>query len=303
MNLKNFSSHIVCLTILMMGSALHAMDVKQSNQIDLDKYLINAVRDGDIQQTEELLASGANIEARDKGHNATPLMWAIVEEHEEMCDLLLDKKADVNAQCESTNPLRIAAGRGLKKTYLSLLAHGAVLDPRGKDGSTVLSEAVNHNTFFDICKSLLENGVCVNARSDNHGTTALMNAAASGHNEICTLLLAHGALIPQEDRFGWTALMRAAAKGNVDTCQFLVRAMIKFSQDQVKSLVALLGSSKLHRAQHLNLVGRDGVTLIIRDLCNQMEEANRSRAEKEILKIKDCDHDVRDSLLQYLKTL
>ena len=101
--MKNSSSHIKksyrvigmlfkCLSILMMSSAL-AMDVKQDN---LNSQLVEAAILGNMQQVKQLIAKGADVNARNRSGDIA-LIRAAEDGYTEICKLLISKGANVNA--------------------------------------------------------------------------------------------------------------------------------------------------------------------------------------------------------------
>ena len=70
---------------------------------------------------------------------------------------------------------------------------------------------------------LLDSGVDVDAR-DEHGQTALMNAARDGRTDVVRLLAARGARLDHTAKFGLTALMLSVIRGHVDAARVLVEA-------------------------------------------------------------------------------
>ncbi len=114
----------------------------------------------------------------------------------------------------ASSPLITAALRGDLKQVKFLLAHGAAVNARDKDGRTALLEVAQHGEV-PIMTLLIENGANVNLR-DNEGNSALKlvlsgPAAASDapvfegtkRREI-NLLLNHGADVNAKDKDGDT---------------------------------------------------------------------------------------------------
>ncbi|MGO9568404.1 MAG: ankyrin repeat domain-containing protein [Desulfomonilaceae bacterium] len=63
-------------------------------------------------------------------------------------------------------------------------------------------------------------GADVNAK-DNHGWTALMEAAKTGHLDVVKLLLDEGADVNAKDNYGWTALKIAEEDGHKEIVELL----------------------------------------------------------------------------------
>jgi ankyrin repeat protein len=129
---------------------------------DQEEALKEAVFKGDAKQIKELLAKGADVNAKDN-QGMTALMWAAKYGwlHEDTSRLLLEKGADINA--------------------------------RANDGSTALMWAARANCYTaPIIKILLENGAEMNAK-DNLGRTALRWARTVGFPMTAEFLKAQGA--------------------------------------------------------------------------------------------------------------
>ena len=61
-----------------------------------------AVRNGDMRTVQAMIAAGADVNDKRPGDFATPLLVAIINGHEDLVDLLLDKGADPNAEGGTT---------------------------------------------------------------------------------------------------------------------------------------------------------------------------------------------------------
>ena len=69
----------------------------------------------------------------------------------------------------------------------------------------------------------LASGADINAR-DEHGQTALMNAARDGQTAVVRLLVERGADLDHHAKFGLTAVMLAVIRGHEDVVRVLVEA-------------------------------------------------------------------------------
>ncbi len=72
-------------------------------------------------------------------------------------------------------------------------------------------------------RSLLNDGVDINAK-DEHGQTALMNAAHAGQLELLRLLIERGANLNVTAKYNLSALMLALIAGHTEVCWLLIEA-------------------------------------------------------------------------------
>ena len=166
----------------------------------------------DPQNTDKLLACGADIDARD-GDGRTPLMhmarspwwtWLVGR--------LADMGADVNARDDYGNTaMMFAAMNGGLDNLILLKRHGAKVDVANSFGRTPLILAAMHG-HWQAVSFCLQNGCDVNAR-DERGRTALMYAVekCEDNPRVAAILLRAGADANAADSSGATALSIARA--------------------------------------------------------------------------------------------
>ncbi|MBR3927115.1 MAG: ankyrin repeat domain-containing protein [Akkermansia sp.] len=134
------------------------MTRKKVNKKKVNKALLSAVEEGDVEALKSALAAGADVNAADS-EGITSLMRAAESGNEEILKLLIEAGADVNAaDCDDITPLICAAETGNE----------------------------------EILKLLIEAGADVNVE-DVYGETALSVAAARGHVSCVEMLKAAGA--------------------------------------------------------------------------------------------------------------
>lgn len=127
----------------------------------------------------------------------------------------------LTAYADSGQDLVHAAEEGDTSKVKKLLANGADVNAKQKDGVTPLMQAAWKGQT-EIAEMLLAKGADVNAK-DKNGMTALIRAAYFGHGETVQALLANGANVNvKEHQIGWTALMWAAGKGHPEIVRSLL---------------------------------------------------------------------------------
>lgn len=163
--------------------------------------LFDVVKSGDTAGVERLLASGAEVDSRDRDQ-ATPLITAALNDQPAVAQLLLSKGADVMARnAGGFTPLHAAAYSGNVEIAELLLGKGAVLeDAANKAGVTPLMVAVEEN-HVAMLELLIARGADVN-RPESHGYTPVTRAGFKGHTDIIRVLKRHGAVCPTAEMTG-----------------------------------------------------------------------------------------------------
>jgi ankyrin repeat protein len=103
----------------------------------VENELIQAARNGDLDQVRRLLEEqGANVMAKTH-HGETPLHLASKNGHNKVVNLLLEKGALINDKDKWGNtPLHWASSSGYEKVVAILLDKGALVNDKNNDGST-----------------------------------------------------------------------------------------------------------------------------------------------------------------------
>lgn len=150
-----------------------------------------------ISMVRLLLEAGANPNLGDDEYNMTPLMRA---GNEDICNLLIDASADVNAitSCGMTALMQAAHYSGRLEKMSILIKAGANIDAVDQDGKTALMYAVQEAENLDKVRLLIKTGANVNLK-DNEGNSALNYALAAKNQEIIQLLQEAGASVDQVD--------------------------------------------------------------------------------------------------------
>ena len=142
--------------------------------VSANDFLISSYwKTASIQDVKNQIASGVDINARDKD-GWTILMWAAGEnENPEIITTLVNARADINARNKyGLTALMVAAFSNENPEIIkTLLDAGADIKARDKDGTTALMFAAYNNKNSDIVLTLLALGADAGAK-DNKGKAA-----------------------------------------------------------------------------------------------------------------------------------
>ena len=183
----------------------------------LNKQLLEASEEGDINKVKQLIESGANVNHANN-YGSTPLIWA---RNLEMVKYLIENGANVNhANNFGSTPLRLASENGHFDIVKYLTEHGANVNHADNDGFTPLMFASGRDDL-EIVKYLTEHGANVN-QAGNNGSTPLIWASSNGNSEIVKYLTEHGANVNHASNYGFTPLFLASSRGHLEIVKYLI---------------------------------------------------------------------------------
>lgn len=177
--------------------------------------LHEAIRVGDEARVKALLDADPELVHGGGAAGMAPLLLAIYTKRPIMAKLLLGRGAKLDV-------FAAAAMGETEACKQFLLADAVLLEMASSDGWTPLHLAC----FFghlETAEMLLEMGADVKVRSANAmHNTPLHAAAASRNQDICALLLSHGAEVNATQHAHYTALHSAAANGDLEIVRLLL---------------------------------------------------------------------------------
>jgi ankyrin repeat protein len=155
--------------------------------------LMLAIKTGEVSAVELLIKAGAKVNAIERFHNQTPLMWAAAAPKNagEMVKLLVSKGADVKP-------------RALYSDWPSQITSEPRAQYRPVGGLTAMLYAARDGCY-DCVEELIAAGADVNVPTPE-GVTALMLALDNDRNDVAKLLLDRAANPHVWDWWGRTAL-------------------------------------------------------------------------------------------------
>lgn len=142
----------------------------------------------------------------------TPLIASSSEGHVEIVKMLIDVKANVNAQDkDQTNSLMAAAARGHTDIVEALLKAGSDVNEQNVDGHTALMFAYNGKNQVEVLweryQQFVQESEVTNEseKVDDGGTGPIIREALDNHNRMVNLLVKNGADESIKDKEGHTA--------------------------------------------------------------------------------------------------
>ena len=195
-----------------------------NNHEGLNEQLFSALDNRDSDECKRLINQGVDVNAKDRD-GLTPLHYAADAGDFDICRLLIEKKANVNAtdDIDGNTPLRYAADAGNFDVCNLLIEHDAEVNDINRDINILLCVAAANRDHINECRLLIEGcNADVNTR-DFNGNTPLHRAAARGCLDTCRLLKEeHNANVNAIGNNGQTPLHQAAIRGHLDTCRLLI---------------------------------------------------------------------------------
>ncbi|XP_048244349.1 serine/threonine-protein phosphatase 6 regulatory ankyrin repeat subunit B-like isoform X2 [Haliotis rufescens] len=221
-------------------------DLLVSNQADLtlvdtdgDSLLHLACRGGNTAIVQHVM-SQSNINSRGE-YGRTAAMWAAVSGHQSVFDLLVSNQADLTLVDADGDSLLHLACHGGNTAIVKHVLTPSNINSRGEYGRTAAMRAAvsGHQSVFDLLVSNQADLTLVDADGDS-----LLHLACEGGNTAIVKHVLSPSNINSRGRHGSTAVMQAAVSGHQSVFDLLV------SNQADLTLVDTDGDSLLHLACH-----------------------------------------------------
>ena len=217
-----FKNHFLSLFLIMLVTFLGQVSIAQSPY-----RLINIVLEGDMEEFDNLIEAGIDVDVRYYG-DMTGLMYAAWMGRLEAVKTFLEAGADPSLQegLYEMTALMFAAGRGhldIVEVLIKTRKGIESINLQDSRGRTVFMRAVAWGRW-DVAEALLEAGADTDL-SDINDMTILMNSAWEGRLGAVEFLTNHTeADLDLQGRGNLTALMWVAWEGHLNVVKALVEA-------------------------------------------------------------------------------
>jgi ankyrin repeat protein len=200
--------------------------------------LHDASQEGNVQEVQRLIASGADVNAKDESGGYTPLHRASLNSKGglEVVKLLVTSKAKLNIKNDSgETPLHIASLDGNFEVAEFLVKSKADVNTKNKEGKNSLHLAAMHCASMvadgrvelsqessQVIKYLLSGSKAGIDSEDNEGNTPLHIANEYCGVDVIKILVENKANVNVINKEGETPLHKAFFLGNTEAVKFLV---------------------------------------------------------------------------------
>lgn len=197
-------------------------------EIQQPQTIFTLIRDGNITKVQDLVKENPSIvDSTSAGY--TPLIFAIYYRKDEICDFLLDNKADINYQHPTTkiDALIMSLRHRDLSIVKKLVKSGANIDTQNNDMETALHITLRNNSN-EISKYLINAGIDLNL-VDNNEKTALEIAIESNNKEIADVMMKKGAKFPEDKQKINKLLHISLSTGQTNIAQELLHKCSDFN--------------------------------------------------------------------------
>jgi ankyrin repeat protein len=172
---------------------------------DGQTLLMLGARTGNVEILQRLVKGGGNVNAVERRHGTSALMWAVMGNHAAAAQALIAAGAGLDARSLVTSFPHTPPAVVGDKVEEGVSYVGQTVLPKG--GWTALMYAAREGAVASA-RVLAEAGADLNT-TDPDGTSALLFAIINGHYDVAAVLIDQGADLDLPDRTGMTPLYAA----------------------------------------------------------------------------------------------
>jgi ankyrin repeat protein len=181
--------------------------------------LMTASRVGNVDAMQALLDHGAVVDTRDPTFQQTALMIAVRENHSPAVRLLIDRRADVNAQTRTgPTPAWVLPNSVPGFGHGIGIVRGGLPDRGSRyliPGALTPLLYAARDGRLDSARLLIAAGADIEI-TDGNGITPLLMAVSNNHMDVARFLIERGSRINVMDWYGRTPLWAAVETRNMD---------------------------------------------------------------------------------------
>lgn len=202
--------------------AKEARNTLKTRKLKFDERLfLEFVKKGDIETSRLYLTAGMSANTKDK-ENRTALMWAVLTNHPDMVQTLLEFGASIQARDRNgKTAFMLALEQDNAEIIKVFLNSGFDVNSITDYGLPILSHAINRGNLATV-RALLESDVDPNVPGGPFARSPLIFACLNKDSHSALLLIDKGADVTQADKNGRTPLHEAARYGLIDVIKALL---------------------------------------------------------------------------------
>ena len=225
----------------------------------------------DINKVKQVIDSDGDIDASDINYR-TLLHNALINGQNDAAKLLIASGADINARdCDGRTPLyelaRARAGETHSDSDITLvkilISHGADINAKTKNGRTPLYTAAELGRNWMV-RLLIQNGADINDKGLS-GKTALYGAVNSWQNEAAKILLDAGAVITIDELAGYKSSAELAIEHNDKELAKRLIKLLKVDEKDKAGRTALHYAVTKHNIIFAKILIEKGFNLNVKD--------------------------------------
>ncbi|RDD43947.1 Transient receptor potential cation channel subfamily A member 1 [Trichoplax sp. H2] len=197
-------------------------NARSTTNLNLDLFW--AAKFGDVSVIQEYFVYNKDKNACNRldEHKLSPLHYAAKYNRVEIIRSLVDHGADVNIPgYDSIPPISIAAKHNSLAAFEVLISCGAKVDLQDVDGNTTLHEASKFG-HVRMCELILRIDPALVNYTDNDLMTPLHVSCMRDRNNVCKLLIKHGASLIKKSIDGGAPIHFAASRGATEVIGLLL---------------------------------------------------------------------------------